>query len=68
MSRAKLHALLPNFAYCHRPAFATTVKLGNKECFDKEQIGVKELFSIKKMPQLGVSEHAIVKISKKRGL
>ena len=23
----------------------TTVKLGDKECFDKEQIGVKELFT-----------------------
>ncbi len=54
--------------------------------FDKEQIGVNELFwdyqpfytinllldkellPIKKMPKLGVSEHEIVKISKKRGL
>ena len=25
-------------------AFKTTVKLGNKERFDKEQIGIKELF------------------------
>jgi hypothetical protein len=54
--------------------------------FDKEQIGVNELFwdyqpfytinllldkellPIKKMPKLVVSEHEIVKISKKRGL
>ena len=60
---------------------AYTVKLG-----DKEQIGVKELFTgyqpfytinllldkellaIYKMPKLGISEHDIVKISKKRGL
>ena len=28
----------------------------------------KELLLIKKMPKLGVSEHEIVKISKKRGL
>jgi hypothetical protein len=63
--------------------FGTTVKLGDKERFDKEQIGVKELFTdyqpiytinllldkellpIKKIPKLGVSEHKIVKISKK---
>ena len=58
--------------------FRNTVKLG-----DKEQIGVKELFTdyqslytinllldkellpIQKMSKLGVSEHEIVKISKK---
>ena len=62
-----------------------TVKLGDKERFDKEQIGVKgfftdhqpfytinlrldkELLPIKKMTKLGVSEHEIVKIGKKRG-
>ena len=61
--------------------FKNTVNLG-----DKEQIGVKELFTdyqpfytinllldkellpIKKMPKLGISEHEIVKVSKKRGL
>ena len=64
----------------------STVKLGNKERFDKEQIGIKELFMdyqpfytinplldkellpIQKMPKLGIKEHKIVKISKKRGL
>ena len=58
----------------------------DKEHFDKEQIGVKELFTdyqpfytinqlfdkellpIFKKPKLGVSEHEIVKISKKGGL
>ena len=63
-----------------------TVKLGNKERFDKEQIGIKELFMdyqpfytinllldkellpILKIPKLGISEHEIVKSSKKRGL
>ena len=60
--------------------FESTVKLGDKERFDKEQIGVKELFTdyqpfytinqlellpIYKMPKLGVSEHEIVKINKK---
>ena len=63
-----------------------TVKLGNKEHFDKKHIGVKELFTdyqpfytinqlldkellpIFKKPKLGVSEHEIVKISKKGGL
>ena len=63
-----------------------TVKLGNKERFDKEQIGIKELIMdyqpfytinllldkellpIEKMPKLGIKEHKIVKISKKRGL
>ena len=30
-----------SFLYCY---FANTVKLGNKERFDKEQIGIKELF------------------------
>ena len=62
------------------------VKLGDKERFDKEQIGVKELFKdyqpfytinllldkellpIQKMTKLGLGEHEIVKISKKRGL
>ena len=28
----------------------TTVKLGNKERFDKEQIGVKEPFPVTKLP------------------
>ena len=64
----------------------TTVKLGNKERFDKEQIGIKELIMdyqtfytinllldkellpIQKMSKLGIKEHEIVKISKKRGL
>ena len=64
----------------------TTVKLGDKEHFDKEQLGVKELFTdyqpfytinqlldkelllIFKKPKLGISEHEIVKISKKGGL
>ena len=60
-----------------------TVKLGDKERFDKDKICVKELFRdyqpfytinlpldkellpIKKMSKLGVSEHEILKISKK---
>ena len=64
----------------------STVKLGNKERFDKEQIGIKELFidyqpfytinllldkellPISKMPNLGIKELKIVKISEKRGL
>ena len=63
-----------------------TVKLGNKERFNKEQIGIKELIidyqlfytinllldkellPILKIPKLGISEHEIVKSSKKRGL
>ena len=63
-----------------------TVKLGNKERFDNEEIGIKELFMdyqpfysinllldkelvpIQKMPKLGIKEHEIVKIRKKRGL
>ncbi len=62
---------------------AGTVKLGNKERFIKEQIGIKELFMdyqlfytinllldkellpILKIPKLGISEHEIVKSSKK---
>ena len=66
--------------------FICTVKLGNKERFDKEQIGIKELIMdyqpfytinllldkellpIQKMPKLGIKEHKIVKIGKKRGL
>ena len=65
--------------------FESTVKLGNKERFDKEQIGIKELFMdyqpfytidllldkellpVQKMPKLGIKEHEIVKISKKKG-
>ena len=66
--------------------YSYTVKLGDKERFDKEQIGVKELFTdyqpfhtinllldkellpIWNMSKLGVKEHKIVKIIKKRGL
>ena len=66
--------------------YKSTVKLGDKERFDKEQIGARELFTdyqpfytinlllnkellpIQKIQQLGVSEHQIVKIRKKRGL
>jgi hypothetical protein len=62
---------------------ATTVKLGDKEQVDKEQLGVKELFTdylhiinlllekevlpILEMLKLVVSELEIVKIIKKRG-
>ena len=43
-----------------------TVKLGDKERFDTINLLLnKELLPIKKMPKLGVSEHDIVKISKK---
>ena len=60
------------------------VKLGDKERFGKEQIGVKDLFKdyqpfysinllldkelvpIQKMPKLGIKEHKIVKINKRR--
>ena len=45
-----------------------TVKLGDKERFDKEQIGVKELLKIQKMPKLGITQLKIMKIGKKRGL
>jgi hypothetical protein len=30
--------------------FSTTVKLGNKERFDKEQIGIKEPFPVTNLP------------------
>ena len=30
--------------------FDTTVKLGNKERFDKEQIGIKEPFPVTNLP------------------
>ena len=30
--------------------FCYTVKLGNKERFDKEQIGIKELFTVTNLP------------------
>ena len=55
----------------------STIKLGIKELLNKEQIGFKELFSDyqpfytinpllnKEMSKLGISEHEIVKISKK---
>ena len=52
--------------------FLSTVKLGNKERFDKEQIGIKELFMDDQpfytINLLGIKEHKIMKISKKRGL
>ena len=72
--------LVPNVILRCVPS-TSTVKLGDKERFDKEQIGVKELcmgyqpfYTInilldkELLPKLGVSEHEIVKISKKRGL
>ena len=56
---------------------SNTVKLGDKERFDKEQIGIKELIMdylplytinllLDTLPKLGMKEHQIVKISKKR--
>ena len=38
------------FVFLHTVKFASTVKLGNKERFDKEQIGIKEPFSVTNLP------------------
>ena len=40
-------AMKVNFIYSK---FASTVKLGNKEWFDKEQIGIKEPFPVTNLP------------------
>ena len=37
-----------------------TVKLGNKERFDKEQIGIKELFMDYQGPKKGLTDAAIM--------
>ena len=37
-------------AKCSRDNFTSTVKLGNKELFDKEQIGIKEPFPVTNLP------------------
>ena len=34
------------------PWISSTVKLGNKKRFDKEQIGIKELFPVTNLPLL----------------
>jgi len=61
--------------------FKNTVNLGDKEQIGVKELFMdyqpfytinllldKELLPIKKMPKLGISEHEIVKVSKKRGL
>jgi len=61
--------------------FKNTVNLGDKEPIGVKELFTdyqpfytinllldKELLPIKKMPKLGISEHEIVKVSKKRGL
>ena len=39
-----------NFAYQNNMALVCTVKLGNNERFDKEQIGIKEPFLVTNLP------------------
>ena len=65
-----------NIATGIKPNCLGKVKLGDKECFGKEQIGVKEIFmdyqpfyaiNLLLDKVLGISEHKIVKVSKKRG-
>ena len=38
MSRAKLHALLQNVAYCHRPALATTYVSRQVKTYSKRNV------------------------------
>ena len=38
------------FHFFIKLCFADTVKLGNKERFDKEQIGIKEPFPVTNLP------------------
>ena len=40
---------MPRNSLCMKKE-ACTVKLGNKERFDKEQIGIKEPFSVTNLP------------------
>ena len=46
-------------------AECSTVKLGDKERLNKEQLGIKEFLSSWEMLEHGVSEREIIKISKK---
>ena len=41
-------SLVVKYMYLLAKMIHTTVKLGNKECFDEEQIGVKEPFPMTK--------------------
>ena len=47
LSTSLLHNLLQNLNF---QVYAYTVKLGNKEQFDKEQIGIKEPFPVTNLP------------------
>ena len=44
------HNEIQNMIQVRNPNLKSTVKLGNKERFDKEQIGVKEPFPVTNFP------------------